>query len=303
LGLRPSLDLAALSRGTSSLVVARDHRPQGGIMRKITLLATAAAAFAGMAAIAFGANTYSVTVAKVSPTKAGTTSKPKPVTISFAFTVGTTDGTRPLVTTDYTIAFGTKIKSNRKFFKGSKTCTLAQAGYSSGASPHCPSASKAGSGTIQNQAGVTNDPTNKIPCTLGLTLFVGDGKGVPLGANDGIAVKNDMVLALKGSPPACPLGVDAAIPAGLVATSAGTALKFHVRKSPFQQPQPGIDNAVVSVSSKTGKSVRVRQKGKLVTRGLFETVGCTGGHHTVQVLYTDSARAVSRASKTAPCTK
>jgi hypothetical protein len=282
LGLRPSLDLAALSRGTSSLVVARDHRPQGGIMRKITLLATAAAAFAGMAAIAFGANTYSVTVAKVSPTKAGTTSKPKPVTISFAFTVGTTDGTRPLVTTDYTIAFGTKIKSNRKFFKGSKTCTLAQAGYSSGASPHCPSASKAGSGTIQNQAGVTNDPTNKIPCMLGLTLFVGDGKGVPL---------------------ACPLGVDAAIPAGLVATSAGTALKFHVRKSPFQQPQPGIDNAVVNVSSKTGKSVRVRQKGKLVTRGLFETVGCTGGHHTVQVLYTDSARAVSRASKTAPCTK
>jgi hypothetical protein len=270
-------------------------------MRKIALLVTAAAVFAGMVAMAYGANTYSVTTASVSPTKAGTSSKPKSITINFGYTVGTTDGTRPRVTTDYTIAFGRNIKSNRRFFKGSKTCTLAQAGYSTGSAPACPSGARAGSGTVQNQAGVSADPTSKIPCTLNLTLYVGDGKGVPLGANDGIAVKNDMVLALKGGPPSCPLSVDAAIPAGLVNTTAGTALKFHVRRSPFQQPQPGIDNAVVNVTSRTGKSIRVRQRGRFVTRGLFESVGCTNRVHTVQVLYTDSARSVSRASKGAPC--
>jgi hypothetical protein len=272
-------------------------------MRKIALLATTAVALAGLAASAHAANTYTVSTARVSPTNAGTTSRPKPTTINFGYQVGTNDGTRPLVTTDYTIAFGSRIKAHRSFFTGSKTCTVSQAGYSTGAAPRCPSGARAGRGTVQNQAGVSNNPTNIIPCTLTLTLFVGDGKAVPPGANDGIPVRNDLVLGLKGQPPACPLTVDASIPAALTTTAAGTSLRFHVRRSPFQQPQPGIDNAVVNVTSSTGKSIRRRQRGRLVTRGLFESVGCRSRAHPVSVLFTDTARNVSRATKNAPCTR
>jgi len=274
-------------------------------MGKIGLLATAAAGFACViVGVALAANTYTVTTASVSPTKAGTSSKPKSETITFGFSTASTDGNRPTVTTDYVIAFGKKIVANRKFFKGSKICSVAKAGYSSGSSPSCPSGSKAGSGSVNNIAGLSLDPTSKIPCYLSLTLFVGDGKSVPPSANDGIPVKNDLVLALKGAPnsnPArnCSLTVDGALPGQFTTTSKGTALKFHVKKIPFQQPQPGIDNAVVSVNSKVGKTVKVNGK----TRGLLESTGCISRAHPVNVLFTDATKQVKTAFKNAPCTK
>jgi hypothetical protein len=269
------------------------------------LLATAAAGIVcALVGVALAANTYTVTTASVSPSKAGTSTTPKSETITFGFTVASLDGNRPTVTTDYVIAFGKQIKSHRSFFKGSKTCSVAKAGYANGASPTCPSGSKAGSGSVNNIAGLTLDPTSKIPCYLSLTLFVGDGKSVPPSANDGIPVKNDLVLALKGGPnsnPArnCSLSVNGALAGQFTTTSKGTALKFHVRKIPFQQPQPGIDNSVVGVSSKVGKTVRVSGK----TRGLLESTGCTSRAHPVNVLFTDASRAVKSASKNAPCTK
>jgi hypothetical protein len=278
-------------------------------MRKIAMFAIAVTALFGVVAIAQASNTYTVTVAKVSPSKAGTALKPKPITINFGYQVGETSGNRPSVTTDYVIAFGKQIKSHRSYFKGNKVCTVAQAGYSSGQPPKCPATAKAGAGSIQNFAGNTTDPTSKIPCNLGLTLFVGDGKTVPAAANDGIAVKNDLVLAIKRvNVSDCALAVDAALPAGFVTVTNGTALKFHVKKTPFQQPLPGVDNSVVNVTSSVGKTVRVRQKVggvfKLVTHGLFESIGCKSKVHKVNVAFTPAGGGSAiNASKTAPCTK
>jgi len=278
-------------------------------MRKIAMIAVAVTALFGVVAIAQASNTYTVTVARVSPTKAGTALKPKPITINFGYQVGETSGNRPSVTTDYVIAFGKQIKSHRAFFKGNKVCTIAQAGYVTGQPPACPATAKAGAGTINNLAGNTSDPTSKIPCNLGLTLFVGDGKTVPAAANDGIAVKNDLVLAIKRANVAdCALAVDAALPAGFVTVTNGTALKFHVKKTPFQQPLPGVDNSVVNVTSSVGKTTRVRQKVggvfKLVTRGLFESIGCKSSAHKVNVAFTPAGGGSAiNASKTAPCTK
>jgi len=279
------------------------------MMRKIAMIAIAVTALFGVVAIAQASNTYTVTVATVSPKKAGTALKPKPVTINFGYGVGETNNNRPSVTTDYVIAFGKQIKSNRKFFKGNKVCTVAQAGYTSGAAPTCPAGSKAGAGSIHNLAGDATKPEDKVVCNLGLTLFVGDGKAVPAASNDGIAVKNDIVIAIKRVNLAdCALNVDAALPAGLVTVPNGTALKFHVKKTPFQQPLPGVDNSVINVTSSIGKTVKVRQKvGKVfkqVTRGLFESVGCKGGAHTVNVQFTPAGGgAAIPASKKAPCTK
>jgi hypothetical protein len=278
-------------------------------MRKIAMIAVAVTALFGVVAVAQAANTYTVTVARVSPSKAGTVLKPKPITINFGYQVGETSGNRPSVTTDYVIAFGKQIKSNRRFFKGNKVCTVAQAGYSSGQPPACPATAKAGAGTINNLAGNTTDPSSKIPCNLGLTLYVGDGKTVPAAANDGIAVRNDLVLAIKRvNVSDCALAVDAALPAGFVTTTQGTALKFHVKKTPFQQPLPGVDNSVVNVTSSVGKSVRRSQLvggvRRLVTRGLFESIGCKSRVHKVNVQFTPAGGgAAISASKTAPCTK
>jgi hypothetical protein len=278
-------------------------------MRKIAMIAVAVTALFGVVAVAQAANTYTVTVARVSPSKAGTALKPKPITINFGYQVGETNNNRPSVTTDYVIAFGKQIKSNRRFFKGNKVCTVAQAGYTSGQPPTCPATAKAGAGTINNLAGNTSDPSSKIPCNLGLTLYVGDGKTVPASANDGIAVRNDLVLAIKRvNVSDCALAVDAALPAGFVTTTQGTALKFHVKKTPFQQPLPGVDNSVVNVTSSVGKSVRVRQRVggvfRLVTRGLFESIGCKSRVHKVNVAFTPAGGgAAINASKTAPCTK
>jgi hypothetical protein len=279
-------------------------------MRKIAMIAIAVTALFGVVAIAQASNTYTVTVATVSPKKAGTALKPKPITINFGYQVAeTTPGTRPATTSDYVIAFGKQIKSHRAFFKGNKVCTVAQAGYTSGQAPACPATAKAGSGTIKNQAGLSNDKTSIAGCDLGLTLYVGDGKTVPAASNDGIPVKNDLVIAIKNRPPLiCPLTTDAALPAGLVTVTNGTALKFHVKEIPFQHPQPGTDNAVISVVSSVGKTVKVRQKVggvfKLVTRGLFETIGCKSGAHKVNVQFTPSGGgAPITATKPAPCTK
>jgi hypothetical protein len=281
-------------------------------MRKIALLATAAAAMFGLVAVAYAANTYTVTVASVSPTKAGTPKDPKPITINFGYQVGTTDNTRPSTTTDYVIAFGNQIKQNRSLFKGNQVCTLAQAGVNSGQSPNCPATAKAGAGSVQNIAGLLANPAQKINCYLALTIYVGDGKAVDPSKNDGIPVKNDLVLALKGGAnpdpaKACPLTVDAAIPAQFASTSNGTALKFHVRKSPFQEPSPGLENSVVNVTSSVGKNIKVKQKvkgkTKNVSRGLFESVGCKNGGHIVNVEFTPRSGPKVNATKKAPCKK
>jgi hypothetical protein len=281
-------------------------------MRKTALLAIAAAAVFGIAAVAYASNTYSVTIATVTPTKAGTKINPKPVVVNFGYQVADTANNRPSVTTDYIIGFGRNIRNGRKYFKGNQTCTIAQAGYVSGTAPKCPATARAGNGSVQNIAGLASDPTSKINCYLALTAYVGDGKAVPAANNDGIAVRNDVVLALKGSAnpdPAknCDLTVDAGIPAQFTTFRGGTALKFHVRKSPFQEPAAGVENSVVNVTSKVGKAVRVRtvinRRVVFVSHGLFESTGCTGGNHAVTVQFTPRTGSSQVANKSAPCRK
>jgi len=285
--------------------------PQESLMRKTLLLATAVAAVFGVVAIAYAANTYTVNVATVSPTKAGTAINPKPTTVTFGYQVGDTGGNRPAVTTDYVIGFGPKLKNGRRYFKGNQTCTIAQAGIVSGRPPACPATARAGSGSVQNLAGLVTVPGMKVPCYLALTLYVGDGKIVPAVANDGKAIRNDLVLALKGqanpNDPSknCDLAVDAAIPAAFTTFRGGTALTFHVREKPFQQPSDGVENSVVNVTSRVGKTVRVatriRGRNVLVPHGLFEAIGCTRGAHNVTVQFTPKTGTPTVANKTAPC--
>ena len=295
-------------------------------MRKIATLVTAVGVFFAGAVTTAHANTYAVTQATVTPTKAGTRANPKPVTIGFGYGVQPdAPGTRPTVTTDYVIGFGRQIKNNRNLWSSSRAirssavmCTNAQAGLDTGQAPNCPAGSLAGKGVVKNQAGLVGSTAVAANCNLGLRIAVGTGRVSTQFNNDGKRVRSDLLLLLQGSPNgvpgrpevgSCPLTVNAALPAQFTTVATGTALSFHVPVSPFQQPQSGIENAVVDVTSTLSKTVRVRTRvrrgGRTVTvikrRGLLETRGCVGGSHRVNVAFTDKSGQTFNAGKTAPC--
>jgi hypothetical protein len=297
------------------------------MMRKIAMLVTAVGVFFAGAVTTAHANSYAVTQATVTPTKAGTSATPKPVTIGFGYGV-TADqpNTRPSVTTDYVIAFGKQIKQNRPLFSSRNAiraimCSNARAGLDTGQPPNCPAGSIAGRGVVKNLAGLTPGNSIAATCNLGLQIAVGTGRVSTQFNNDGRRVKSDLLLLLKGGPNGvagrpevgtCPLTVDAALPAGFVSSpTRGTALSFHVPVTPFQQPQTGIENAVVDVTSTVSKTVRVRSRvrrgGRTVTiirrRGLFESIGCRSRAHQVNVEFSDKSGQKFNASKAAPCTR
>ena len=284
-------------------------------MRKIGVLAALiAAGLAVYATGAFAANVYRVSIAAVSPTNAGTVASPTPIRLNFGYKVTTDDGNRPAVSTDYTIGFGPGVRQNRRFFR---RCTNARAGFNAGGTANCPANALVGQGRVSNQAGLQNQPSQKIPCNLRLRLYNGDARFVNAAANDGRRVRADVWLVLNGGPndPAlsnCPLTVNpSAIPAQFVRYLGGTALRFHVPRTPFQQPQAGVDNAVVDVTSSVNRkttrvATRIRRDGRFVTvfrtRGFFETTRCPAGGHPVNVRFTDTTGAVKNApTKRAPC--
>jgi hypothetical protein len=299
-------------------------------MRKIAMLVVAAVAFFGLTAVASAANSYNVSIAKVNPTKAGTKLVPKPVGIDFGYGVtSTVAGQRPSVTTDYVIGFGKNIRQNRATWSSKAAvkpvvCTIAQAGYETGSAPNCPAGSIVGKGVVKNKAGLLGTTGVVADCNVALTIAIGDGK-VPNAAkypNDGKRVKSDLILILEGGPNGvpgrpdagtCPLTVNKSpLPAEFQTVNGGAALAFHVPKIPFQQPQSGVENAVVDVSSKlTAKTVKVKKtvrvNGKsrnvFTNVGLFESVGCTGGGHQDKVNFVDTSGAVNFAQKLAPCRK
>jgi hypothetical protein len=300
------------------------------MMRKISVLAVAAVAFFGLTAVASAANSYAVTIAKVNPPKAGTKLLPKPVGIEFGYGVtSTVPGERPSVTTDYVIGFGKNIRQNRKVWSSRTAvrpvvCTIQQAGYETGAAPNCPAGSIVGKGVVKNKAGLLGSKGIIADCNVALTIAIGDGK-FPNSAkypNDGRRVKSDLILILEGGPNGvpgrpdagtCPLTVNKSpLAAQFVTFEGGTALGFHVPKVPFQQPQEGVENAVVDVSStintktvKVKKTVKVngRTRNVFTTVGLFESIGCTGAGHNVKVKFVDTSGATNFASKSAPCRK
>jgi hypothetical protein len=282
-------------------------------MRRFALTAAMAlAASLGISTVAQAANTYTVSLARVTPANAGTLASPKPARIEFGYKVGTDNGQRPAVTTDYTIGFGTGIAATNKLRDArSNKVIWNQCPQRLATTNSCPANTKLGSGIVNNQAGDAAKPSDPpIPCRLNLTVSIGDGKLFPPGQNDGKRVYADLWLGLKSVPGLCPLAVDAALPAQLVRYKRGTALAFHVPKSPFQQPLPGVDNAVVEVTSNVFKSrrgvnVRKRVGRRTVivkqTRGFFEAIGCTRRVHRVEVQFTNTTGVKSTAFANAPC--
>jgi len=251
-------------------------------MRKVAFL-TAMIAVLAMAAVAVAAqvNTYSVT-AKVTGGSAGSKSKPSPVGVKFNYTVGEQSGGRPSPVSRYTIGFY-GVRSNGGAFP---TCTAASINAAQSDSG-CKSGSKVGSGFIRNAAGATNDPTaTGIKCDLNLAVYnSGAGKGA---------------LFLSGnptsSPNTCAIAISQAIATKYVKSDGGgTALQFSVPPG-LLHPIPGVDNAVVNVTS-TIKKLSKTVKGKKV--GYYESIACKGGKRPATVTFLTEAGQTSKATASA----
>jgi hypothetical protein len=248
-------------------------------LRKPLIAALAGAVVLVFAAVALAQgvqNTYSVT-ATVSPTKAGSKSKPVPIGLKFNYQVGEASGLRPSVITGYSILFSGIVSHGEDFDK----CTAAQIN-AAGSDASCKKGAKVGGGNVENIAGATANPSDKSQtCHLDLTLYNG-GKGA-------------LAIYLAGGPPTCPLSISQAIPAKFVKKSSGTALEFTVPPT-LGHPIANFDNAVVQVASSVTKKVAKDGDGFFQSEG-----GCKGGKRTVSVTFTPESGSPVTTSTTAKC--
>jgi hypothetical protein len=254
-------------------------------MRKIAFLVTTAVAVLALAAVAFAAtqqNTYTLTQAATSPTKAGTKTKPVNISIAFDYTVGEKSGQRPAVVSKYQIRFK-GLRTNGKYFK---KCTAAQI-TQAGSNKPCPAASQVGTGGVENQLGGTADPSGKTPCNLNLRLYNGG--------------QNKLTLYLDNFGVATPCPVPPHAFTGTYTTAAGfTTLTFSV-PSDLLHPVAGVSVAVVRTHSVIARKT-VTVKGRKI--GYFQSIGgCIAKKRPTTVIFTQEDNTTGSASKTSACTK
>jgi hypothetical protein len=252
-------------------------------MRKLVVAFTAMFVL-GLGALAYAqvTNTYSVS-GSTSPTNAGTSKKPVPVSVKFGFTVGEAAGNRPSPIRQYSIRFaGLRVNS-----AAAPTCA------SNKKPSDCPSKSIVGTGFITNATGARNNPADKsIACNAALSVI-----------NNG---SNKATIFVEGSPTQsdarkrCAIELASPIPARFIRAAGGAAvtLQFTVPQS-LLHPLPTLDNAVTSVSS-TIKKVTRKKDGK--TQGFFEsTGGCVNGKRNITVTFTPESGTAGTAQRLASC--
>lgn len=261
-------------------------------MRKFRIVALAVAGLMSLAAVAFATgvqeNTYTVSGA-VTPTKSGTKKRPKPVALSFGYTVAEKSGRRPALIKKYNIKFA-GLQVNTNYFPG---CSAAKIDAAQSDSV-CPRGALMGTGRVENKTGSTsNDTDTSLACHLDLKLYN--------------SRNNKAAIYLSGAPnsanPAesCPLAIDKAIDASFVRTATGTSLQFTVDET-LLHPAPGFDNAVVLVKS-TVRKATVRRRGKI--RGWFESWGrCINNRRGLTVTFTpENGQPSATSQKLVPCTR
>jgi hypothetical protein len=248
-------------------------------MRKFLLAVTMGVVVAmAVAGVAFAVNTYQVSIGKASPDKAGSTKAPKPIKFDFGYKVGDTSGNRPSVITQYFIA----AEGVKYFPKARPTCTFSQADEAPSINGKC-KAAIVGTGSIANAFGAAVTPSAKAACDVKLTLInISNGPGITK-KRGGIAIRIDT------DPPACPLSIHASLAAPMFDVKLGgvpsSELRFKVPDN-LTHPAPGVDNAVIDVTShllkKTGK---VKVGGKKRTVGFVSSVGKKGKKRTLRVTF------------------
>jgi hypothetical protein len=256
-------------------------------MRKLSIAVLAVAAVVGVAAVAYGANVYTVTGSTTKPGK-GSKTKPIPTGVKLSFQVTETDPTkRATVVEKYAIG-SEGLVTNPKFFPKCAFSDLNKATVPS----KCGKA-LVGSGIAKNAAGQHDNPSlaSSSGCNLAVQLY-NTGSG--------------MAIRLDGGPPAVPIDSDkigcllpihTAINGKFVKRKIGGVVAsdftFTVPQE-LKHPLPGIDNSIRR--SDTNVKLKVKKvNGK--RRGFYEKVGCKAGKRLVRAMFVTEQTATQSPQK------
>jgi hypothetical protein len=212
-------------------------------LRKLVMGAVAVSATLAVAAAAVAQAPESTFTAKVSPTKAGTTSNPKNTTLSFGVTLN-----KPGTTVEFIdLALPKTLKLSGKGLKRCSKDTLAAEGPTG-----CPSGSKAGApGTATALLGPAGPAQSELHFTV--TPFVMDSDTlvfyVASESGSGVAVQSPITGEITGK---------------------GRKLRITIPKE-LRQPVPGVDASLTSLNQSFA--------GKVGRHYLVSSLGCVKRKH------------------------
>jgi hypothetical protein len=281
-------------------------------MRKLSVVAVAAAAVFALAGVALAANVYTVDGStKPSAKKAGkgTASKPVPVSLNFDYTVDETDESKRATPVErYYIGAEGLVTYPQAF----KTCTYSQASQSDTASAKaaCKKA-RVGGGVVHALAGPTVAPTVKLFCNLELNLYnLAPGNygvaGKITKKLGGIAIRldGDEKTVTNDKDIGCPIGQHTAIVAPYYATKIGgiksEELRFTVPENLLHAAE-GVDTSVRQTESAIKRIVgKAKVGGKKRSVGFYNSIGCKG-KRTIRVTFVAENGQKSQKTKDGPC--
>jgi hypothetical protein len=212
---------------------------------------------------------------KISPTKAGTSKKPKSVALSVSTGTKDDSGTQPPTLSQAKISFPAGSKYNGNLFP---KC-LSNKIIAAKSTDDCPSGSIIGSGKA---SGLAPGPITQDD--LKITAVNGG--------------KSTVNLFVEGS---SPLRIQSNIEGKISSASGdyGLKLALDVPKN-LQEPAPGVPVAITLFSVKIQKTMKIKGK----TRGIIESTNCKGGTWKSKgdFRYANGAPALSTATSQ-KCTK
>jgi hypothetical protein len=221
-------------------------------MRKVIIGGALAGALTLAMSITALAQTTMDASLRVSPSKAGTSKKPKPVRLTLGIEGGTQSGTgQPDTSTSIRVQLPKGIKWNGKLWPKSKRCSVARAN-AQGSMSACPRGSKIGTGHVTALGG-----GGGVVEEIDLDAFVttGGGLGLFLTATQPVPINAMLEGKVRGQ------NINVAIPANI------------------QEPVTGVPTGIRSLTFTLSGKTKVKGK----TRGAVESHGCSGRKWTSKV--------------------
>lgn len=277
-------------------------------MRASIAAATVLAVALTLAPTVQAENVYEVTRAGSKPAGKGTPKRPRPVRLSFGYTV---DDRNPALRASVVRQYRIGAEGLVTFPSVFPSCTLRQVNRAQVARA-CRKA-KVGRGGVFNFAGASSDLTQKLTCNLRLTLYnVSRKKSKP--SKRARRSRGALAIRLDGDPPAptvlgsrapgCTIPVHTAIFARYRTVRIGgvpsSELRFRVPDT-LAHPLPGVDNSVRETLSQVQRKVRRARVGRRIHKvGFYSSIGCRG-RRTTRVTFVDERAQRATATRTSKC--
>ena len=272
-------------------------------MRKLWIALAAVVVLGVTASVAWAANNYELTTADTGPGK-GTPSRPIPSAFEFGFTSQNADSSRR---PDVIEGFRIGVEGGVFFVKSQPSCTFAQANDQTATSaaglPRACRRAIVGRGTIDNEIGATNDPTQKANCEVRMTLINGEKSrrgGDPRHPETVPQMRRvgGLLIRIDTDPPDCIASVHEALVAPFYVTRVGGVRAHELRFSvpdPLRHPGGTLDLAITRVLAVIEKELgRAVINGVPRRVGYFSLVGRKGATRVLRVTFEEEESGVNR---------